>query len=571
MSRLIPALSAAVAVAGSLLAQNVTEPAIFASAEGGTTGNVWRAGINRVQCFYDTSNFVGQNAGHPITITNLDFRLGGGLATAITTYPSVNIYLQNAATDYLAPSTTFATNRTVAFPTTPNYSGPITTVAVPGTTPNGFFISVALSTPFTYIADNGADLLMEIEILSAPAPVVGNTISAGFVAATHACNSIRSVGSTAALTGSASPFAPVVRFTYTESPTSARKQLYGSGCGSAGQSFYEQFPGSTNDLGGKTVTMTQNVNNGYDVATTVGATVVPPVSVALVLGDDVVSASAINLPFTFNYPGGGATTQIRVDSNGSVLLNGTTTSNIGGSAAALLTSVVHRLCPSMQDLDPSSGGGVFAEADPSNPTTVYLITWQGVPCFNTPVTGLTSTFQVALIDNGTNDSVEFRYSSLTNDSSSNTGIAITGFSRGGTAVDPGNRDLTAGSFSTSADRPALALNSTRSVINSTVNITTSNIPPTGVSLLFISTGQLNPGVDLGFLGLTGGCNAYVVLPEFLSFLNIGTPTAVSSVPLANDPTLVGIQAFCQSAALDPSYNSFGAVVSNGLKLVVGDS
>src|SRR6185436_719614 len=138
-----------------------------------------------------------------------------------------------------------------------------------------------------------------------------------------------------------------------------------------------------------------------------------------------------------------------------------------------------------------------------------------------------------LIDNGTNDSVEFRYSSLTNDSSSNTGIAITGFARGGTAVDPGNRDLTAGSFSTSADRPALALNSTRSVINSTVNITTSNIPPTGVSLLFIST-----------------------------------PTAVSSVPLANDPTLVGIQAFCQSAALDPSYNSFGAVVSNGLKLVV---
>ena len=74
------------------------------------------------------------------------------------------------------------------------------------------------------------------------------------------------------------------------------------------------------------------------------------------LGDDVISAAQA-LPFTFDYPGG-STSTIRVDSNGSVNLNGAGVSQIGGGPAALLTSTVHRLSPSMQDLFPDGATNV---------------------------------------------------------------------------------------------------------------------------------------------------------------------------------------------------------------------
>ena len=193
--------AAAIALlATSLAAQQITVPAVFANAEAGTTGNVWRAGLNRIQCFYDSSNFTSQDVGQPITITSVDFRLAGALATNIINYPSVEIHLQNSAVDFLAPSTTFATNRSVALGT-PNFAGAVNTVAVSGTTPNDYFISIPLSTPFTYLPEAGVDLLMEIVILAAPTPVLGNTVSAAFSAAAHSANSVRSVNSTTAVTG----------------------------------------------------------------------------------------------------------------------------------------------------------------------------------------------------------------------------------------------------------------------------------------------------------------------------------------------------------------------------------
>ena len=148
-------LSAAALCVASLAAQQVTAPAIFANAEGGSTGNVWRAGLNRVQAIYDSSNFTSQNVGQPITINSVDFRVAGGiLNTGGVVYSSVEIHLQNSAVDYLAPSTTFASNRSAALGT-PNYAGPVTTVAATGTTPNDYFLSIPLTTPFTYTPEAG--------------------------------------------------------------------------------------------------------------------------------------------------------------------------------------------------------------------------------------------------------------------------------------------------------------------------------------------------------------------------------------------------------------------------------
>ena len=113
-------LIAALSLTSAITAQTFVLPTQFTNASAGNTGNVWRAGTNRVQCFYDATNFGAPGLGVPLTITGVEFRLHDGLQTNIVTYPNVEIYLQNAATNFLAPSTTFANNRTVAFPTTPN-------------------------------------------------------------------------------------------------------------------------------------------------------------------------------------------------------------------------------------------------------------------------------------------------------------------------------------------------------------------------------------------------------------------------------------------------------------------
>lgn len=582
MSRTFPALAAAL-VAGSLCAQTVVIPSNFGqtgtfSVPGGTTQNFFTvAGVNRFQAVYDSTNFTSEHVGQPITITGLEFRMGNAIASPATTYPSVEIYLQNSAVDFNAVTTTFTNQRSIAFPTTPNFSGPVTQTAAAGTSPNSYVMNIPLTIPFSYSPEAGVDLLVEVVINGAPTPavLVANTsFASSFAFPTHRARANRSPGSIVAATGTLSAFAPVIRFAYTSAPNSAKEEPYGVGCGVTARSYYEQFPGSANDLGGKTVSMAQNLAGGYDVTTTVGATMVTPTGVALTLGDDVVSAS-IPLPFTFDYPGG-STTAIRVDSNGSILLNAAGGgSSIGGSGAVLLASTSHRLAASMQDLlptdalDPNSAGNVFAEADPANPTTKFIISWIGVPCFGA---GQPSNFQIVLNDNGTADTAQFVYQNLRNNSTSNSGIAITGFSLGSGAVDGGSKDLTAGTVSSSIDRGRLTISSSgRPVINTAINITTSNIPASGVSLLFFSATQIPLGFDLSGIGMTGGCNAYITLPEFLSFLNLGTPTFVTNIPVPNDPLLVGAIAYAQAGALDPLFNAFGAVSSNGLLLEIGNN
>jgi hypothetical protein len=456
---------------------------------------------------------------------------------------------------------------------TPNYSGPVTTVAVGGGTPNDYFISIPLTTPFTYQPELGQDLLMEIVINAAPTPLLGNTINAGFSAATHFANSVRSVNSTTALTGTASAFAPVARFTYTNAPGAALKSDYGVGCYDRAASIYEVFAGSSNDLSGQKVTFTQNAAGGYDAVTTAGAAVVlPPAgTVGLALGDDAVSAVQ-TLPFTFNFPGG-ATTGVIVDSNGSLGIAGTVGSSIGGTAAALLGLPSVRLAASMQDLLPDGAtnvANVFAHADARNPSIFYY-TWVNVPCFGSiAVPAPTSTFQIALIDNGTNDRVEFRYQTLVNDSSSNTGIAITGFSRGSGATDPGSSDLTAATVSSVAELKGLKLSaSARPVINTSLTFTTSNIPAsTAFTLYVLSVGQINPGVDLGIIGAPG-CNAYIQLPEVLSNFQIGGPTATTVVSIPNDPFFVGQSFYSQAIGLDASANAAGITSSSAVSCLMG--
>lgn len=563
------------------LAQQATLPFVLNTTSCCTSGNVWRAGVNRVQCIYDSTSINPYGLYGPILIDRLEYRLGDGLTGAAVTYPNVEVYLQYSATDFAAPSTTFANNRSVAFPTTPNFAGPVNVALSAGTAPNDYAINIPLTTPFLFDPSLGQDLLIELVMLTAPTPLTGSTMSTANTLATHRCNSVRST-STTATTGATSAFCPIVRLSYTIPPGTAEHEPYGTGCYSVARSFYELFPGahpaSTNDLSNTTMMAVQNGNGGYDVTTVPGATLVPPTTTGLALTDDVMSA-AITLPFTFDFPGG-STTQIRIDSNGSIALATTPTpaSTIGGNVAALLNANTPRIAASMQDLLPDGAtniDNVYAEVDPSNPN-VFLITWLNVPCFwtTTPATPLTSTFQVALIDNGTNDFFEVRYQTLVNDSTSNTGIAITGFSLGAGAIDGGSRDLTAGLVSTSADLGPLTLSApARPVLGNQVTYTLSNVRPNlGVSLVRISFLEIPGGLDLTSVGVAApGCSAWIGPLNTVPFgpLLFGSPTASFSWTWPLGPwsgTTVRVQGF----ELSPAENAAGVIASNGMHVLLGN-
>ena len=64
----------ALLLAANVAAQTVVVPDPAVIAGGGNSGNIWRAGINRVQCFYDSTNFLNQAVGQPITISGLEWR-----------------------------------------------------------------------------------------------------------------------------------------------------------------------------------------------------------------------------------------------------------------------------------------------------------------------------------------------------------------------------------------------------------------------------------------------------------------------------------------------------------------
>jgi hypothetical protein len=567
MHALSTCLAALAFTSGTLLAQSLVVPAGATNAQIGTTPNIWPANTVRVQCFYDSSHFTSQLAlAVPITIDRLEFRLANAAATNIVVYGSVHAYLSYSAVDYTTPSTTFANNRTVPMPTTPNYNGPVTTLAVSGSSPNDYFVDLPLQVPFTYDPTIGQDLLLELVVWSAPTPNVGNSTSSASVVATHMCNSIRRFGSTTDSTGTQSAFPPIVRLGYTPVAGAAFNATLGQGCYRRYRSFYELFASSANDLTGHTVTMTQNGAGGYDVGTAPGASVTAPTTAGLGLGDDEVSV-AVPLPFTFHYPGG-STNQIFVDANGNVLLGATGPSTNAGNLANLLNSPAPRLAAALTDLLPDGAtnvANVHAEVDPGNPGA-FLITWNNVPCFGavTP-----SRFQIALIDNGTDDVVQYRYETLVNDATTFGGQCLTGFSLGNGAFDPGSSDLTAGMLSTIVDTaPVAVVALTRPVIDSPWNMRTTGIPPTGVIGVDIF-GLADPGVDdLFFVGLPG-CGLRSTLDIQNPWLVTGA-THNYGLVLPNEPSWNGLIFYTTSAVFTvPPANDFGAMTGNGIAGVLG--
>ncbi|MCC7064128.1 MAG: hypothetical protein IT456_15060 [Planctomycetes bacterium] len=579
-------LSVILLMSATAVAQTLVVPPAAAAGDPSWTQNIWREVQTRNQAVYDTSTFTSQGVFSPVQINSIEYRIGATFVEGNGVYPNVQVSVGYAATDYAAIDVTFANNRSASFPTTPNFVGPVTVGTSTGGTPiNDYLINIPLQTPFLFDPSLGQDLLVElyIDTVPSPAPAALHIVSANSIA-THKCSSVRVLfaAATTATTGAVSAFCPAVRFGYSIPPGVAKHDPYGTGCYTIASSWYEAFPGayplSTNDLSGNTVQVFSNGSGGHTAVTVPGATIVAPTTTGLALGDDVVSA-AITLPFTFDYPGG-STSTIYVDSNGSIALGGAAApgSINTPTAAALLNATHARICASLQDLLPDGAtniANVYAEVDPSNPS-VFLITWLGVPCFQTTpsVPQLTSTFQIALIDGGGADAFELRYQTLVNDSDSSGGGALTGFSKGGGAFDGGNYDLTASVVQTATELGPLTLStSARPIMGNPVTYTVSNIRSPGVTLMQASFGQDLAGTPLTSYGLPApGCSGYLPFPgSMTSFgpLVFSSPTGGFSFtwPVG----YAGVQVFVQAFELETSNpeNPAGVITSNGLQVLLG--
>ena len=350
------------------------------------------------------------------------------------------------------------------------------------------------------------------------------------------------------------------RIYYTNGGSSqfASASSIGTGCVAGASSFYEEFAVGTADLTGRSILMTV-AGGGY--AVTAGSTsffthTVP----GLGLGDDTVSA-AQTLPFTMLYPGG-TTNSLRIDSNGSIYLSASGASDFSPTVAELL-SVGPRIAPFWLDLvcdGATNTANVYFEVDTAS-NTAY-VTWLAVPQYQQPANLVT--VQVAI----TAATVEIRYQTVGNP----TTTAITGFSPGGGARNPGNRDITATlPFVTQAEQAPLALAaSARPLIGTTINLNTTSVPAgalSGVNLLGVAL--LPTPIDLGAIGM-GGCTLYtnpiVNLPMTLT-----PPTGTLPLALPNNSFLLGLQLYLQSAVVSPGSTSLGIIISNGLELKLGNA
>lgn len=166
MERLATACALAVCFAGTLSAQAITLPANAAGVEGSTSNNfpfgftspIW-PGL-RIQACYDSSNLTTQGVSGPITVTRIRWRTNQNNAPAGGTFSNATIAMGTAAVDYSAVTTNFATNVNSL---TTVYSGPVNVDPVPSSTPGGWYVSVLLTTPFTYDPTLGDDLIIDTD------------------------------------------------------------------------------------------------------------------------------------------------------------------------------------------------------------------------------------------------------------------------------------------------------------------------------------------------------------------------------------------------------------------------
>lgn len=351
------------------------------------------------------------------------------------------------------------------------------------------------------------------------------------------------------------------------SGTVATRTNYGAGCYLRVASFYENFATSAAfDLASSAISMIPT-GSGYVVLPGLTTYVAPSAAATqLTLGDDTETAITLAAPFT--YPGG-STSSLTVCSNGYVSVasgNGTAfTPVVATTLAAPQTGWWNQ-----HDYNPAAVGSGQVKFETIG--SIAYVTWDGVYDFGGTSAANANTFQFQF-DTATGAvHIVFQGMSVLGNA------RLVGYSPGGASADPGNQDLSAtlpATFTLSGnDVPPLTLAaSARPLIGTTINLDTSSVTGSSIGINFLSLGQIPaPGFDLGVLGAPG-CPALVDVNQSVgNAIGNALPGLSLSVPLVipNSVGLLAFPLFSQSIWLDATANTFGALTSNGVALVLGN-
>jgi hypothetical protein len=95
-------------------------------------------------------------------------------------------------------------------------------------------------------------------------------------------------------------------------------------------------------------------------------------------------------------------------------------------------------------------------------------------------------------------------------------------------------------------------------------------PPLTVAFIGAALQDVNPPIDLGFLGAPG-CLAQILATVFDAQAVSALGTANWVLPVPYDQALVGVTVEYQALVFDPTVNSLGLTISNRLRAIVGNS
>jgi len=351
----------------------------------------------------------------------------------------------------------------------------------------------------------------------------------------------------------------------TQVTSCAKNTLYGAGCTNIPGSFYENFnPASAFDLNNSSMTMI-NTGAAYLALGGLATYQAPsPTATPLAIGDD--GEVTVALGSAFPYPGG-STPTLQVCSNGFVSIGvGNGTSYIPDVPTLLANTQTAWYCwHDYNETQPGSGVIKFEEVG-----SVSYVTWDGVWDYGGASASNASTWQMQF-DRSTGN-VSWVWQTMSPLSGTTGTGFLVGYSTGGPSLDPGNRDISAtlpGSFSAGADILALALSASPSPrIGNTVVFTTTNVPAaTVLTGHILSFGQINPGIDLGFLGAPG-CLQQINTAGSSSTLLFGSPTVTHNITIPNTVIYAGLTFYSQSASLTPGVNPLGLLTSNGMASLI---
>jgi hypothetical protein len=346
--------------------------------------------------------------------------------------------------------------------------------------------------------------------------------------------------------------------------TPALNQILGQGCIRSNTSFYEFFSASAGfDLDNTALTMIPAGPGSWIVVGGVGS-LLPVGSIAapvtLALGNDAEVTQAFT---TGSFPGA---TSFNICSNGYVSIgsNGTTAAPVINT----LLNATNTAWRSWHDFNPAIPGSGQVRYEEG--AAGIVVTWDGVWDAGGTSSASANTMQMQFYPSG---QVTFAWGTMSHAGNGH----LVGYSPGGNSLNPGNTDLSTLGANVimlgPTDIVPLALApASRPILGTNWNLTTSQIPATGVIGVDLF-GIADPAVlDLAFLGMPG-CQLRSSLDVIAGPWPVAGTTHNYNLAVPATPTsLIGFQLFTQSAVFQvPTVNPFGAITSNGVKGTLGDT